>query len=283
MAVVAIVLILCGPWLVYLACPVPDQIVEYRVYSMAAGLALILGSIVERGPSWVWLFLILGFASLSAIRASAYSSVIRFWTEASAHSSGDASRAFQELGAWTKANAKDLVDLGASEKYLREAIRLNPKLGPALNNLAWVLIQRTWVKNGGKEVDPEGVSLLEWCTECCPKYPIAWQDLGAVYEKMGRTADAGHCYLKAIEMDPSMEMSLNRLGLMAFQAGRKMEARDYFGKVSALNPSHWEYTYNHAVAMLHTGKRDEGQKKLRGITPQPFPLTPNMLPQEFAQ
>ena len=38
---VALILLFTGPWLVYLILPVPDQLAEYRNYSMVAGFALL--------------------------------------------------------------------------------------------------------------------------------------------------------------------------------------------------------------------------------------------------
>lgn len=44
---IPLLLILLGPWLIYLLCPVPDQLMEYRNYSMTAGFSLIIASIIE--------------------------------------------------------------------------------------------------------------------------------------------------------------------------------------------------------------------------------------------
>jgi len=284
--VVALVLIFCGPWLVYLFCPVPDQIVEYRNYSACAGFALMLALVIDRGPHILWLPLLLGFAVLTAVRASTYSSVIRFWSEASWHSSGDASRAYQELGAWTKANMTGIADLNAAEHYFREALKLNPMLGPALNNLAWVLIQKKWMECDEQKkprvLSEEGRMYLERCAAFCPDYAVAWQDFGTILENEGDTERARRCFELALTLDNTMEVSWNRLGLMAFRSGDPQTALYRFEKVSKLNPSHWEYTYNKAVAMKHAGRNEEGQQLLKSL-PQPCPVTHNMIPVEFAQ
>lgn len=283
MAVPVVVLLLLGPWLIYLLCPVPDQIVEYRCYSMCAGMAIGLAVLMDRAPALLWLPLLAGFAALTASRATAYSSPIRFWTEAAAHSSGDPSRAFQELGAWTKVNAKSPADLSAAEKYFREALRINPKLGPALNNLGWILIQKRWMGEppDKRTVDPEGRKMIEACVRHCPEYAISWQDMGTILEQTGEAAAARAHYERALELDPTMEVSLNRLGLMEFAAGRPDKALTLFELLSALNPTHWEYTYNRAVTMKHAGQKEAGHQLLLSI-PQPFIVTPNMLRKELA-
>lgn len=281
---VPLVLLAFGPWLVYLACRVPDQIVEYRNYSFVAPCVLVMSGWMA-DESIFWLPLLFAVASLTAIRASAYSDVLRFWTEAAAHSWGDASRAFQELGAWTKADVKTVADLNAAERYLREAVTLNPQLGPALNNLAWVLIQKRWMQTPQGEprkIDTEGYELLERCTVACPRYPVGWQDYGIVSEELGFLDIARTAYETALKLHPGMQVSLNRLGMLDFYANDPAGALKHFEEVTALNPSHWEYTYNKGVAMKHAGQKEEGQKILNSL-PQPCPVTHNMIRVEFAK
>ncbi len=61
--ILAGILILCGPWMIYLVCPVPDQLMEYRNYSMVAGFSLLLAAV----PS-AWILLPALFV-LTAVRA----------------------------------------------------------------------------------------------------------------------------------------------------------------------------------------------------------------------
>src|SRR6185369_11120397 len=83
----ALLLIFTGPWLVYLVVPVPDQLAEYRNYSMVAGFAL-LASLV---PWVLWAPLMAYFVGMSHSHAMAWTDQITFWKKALKTASGDKS------------------------------------------------------------------------------------------------------------------------------------------------------------------------------------------------
>jgi Tfp pilus assembly protein PilF len=264
---VAVILILAGPWLIYLLIPVPDQLMDYRNYSIVAGFALIAAAIISTF-SYPLFFLVLAWSIYSAFLAGYWETPIAFWTAATFSTSGEPSRAYGELGAYHKLAGDNRI----AETYLREAIRLNPRFGPALNNLAWVM--------AGYGKWEEARQLLEDCTLRCPRYFLGWQDLGIVYQQLGRLDDSRAAFETSLAMEPQSERTENRLGLLDFQQQKFTAARVHFDLALGMNPRNFEYQYNKAVAMKHAGEDpSEEFKKL----PQPCPLTPEMIPVEYAK
>src|SRR5690349_21706659 len=147
--VVALLFIFTGPWLVYLVCPVPDQLAEYRNYSMCAGFALLFAQL----PWPLWFPLMLLLAGQTYAHAHHWKNFHAMWMKAKDTTSGDKSRAYQEIGAWLKVSGKPLE----AEPWFRQAIELNPRLGPAIENLAMVCVE-----NGRLD---EGVEWLETAVE----------------------------------------------------------------------------------------------------------------------
>lgn len=268
LAPIPALILLLGPWLVYLVCQVPDQLAEYRNYSSLAGVVLILGLLFD--GAWTWALVLGVFASWTAIQAYAWSDPIEMWAAATQQYSGDPSRAWGELGAHWKMKG----DTFRAEKFLREAIRLNPRFGPSLNNLAWVLTDQ------GKA--EEGLAFMRDCVEKCPDYALAWEDLGLMLKKSGQNQEAIPCFERAVKLEPRMERSLNHLGLAAFYEKRLDDAAAQFDRVLSLNPSHFEYVYNRAVVLKHQGQPEKALQEFQKL-PRPFPVTPNMIRMEFAQ
>lgn len=173
-----------------------------------------------------------------------------------------------------------------AEEYYRDAIRLNPNLGAALTDLGWCLIQAQWERQDAakkpRTLNPEGRTWLERCTKRCPYYPVAWQDWGNILFNDGDKEGARRCFERVIELEPQNLAALNMLGVLAFFRGEKEEAAELFRRVHEQQPQHWEFVYNRSVALKHTGEIEEAQKLFATI-PQPFPVTHNMIPMEFAK
>lgn len=216
----------------------------------------------------VWLLIVLWFTVLSVVSISYWKTPIALWTAATFRTSGEPSRAFGELGAYYKLKG----DNHTAEIHLREAIRLNPKFGPALNNLAWICFD-----SGRTE---EAIELLIQCTTQSPKYALGWHDLGLFYGRTNQPEKAEKCFKESIRVEPQMQRSVNRLGLLAFSRQQFEEAMIWFSRALTLNPGHFEYEYNRAVTKKHMGQDpSEDFNKL----PKPCPITPDMIPLEFAR
>lgn len=266
LAPIPAILLLVGPWLVYLLCRVPDQLCEYRNYASLAGMTLLLAPLFD--GVWAWVFVLAAFGSWTAFQAFTWSDPLEMWAAATQRYSGDPSRAYGELGAHWKLKG----DNWRAEKYLRESIRINPNFGPAMNNLAWVVTEL------GKP--EEGFALMQECVERCPDYALAWEDLGLMKERNGD--DPTSCFEKALSLEPRMERSLNKLGLHAFYQKDLDQAAQRFDRALELNPNHFEYVFNRAVVLKHQGEPEKALEWFQRL-PRPFPVTPNMIRMEFAQ
>jgi len=250
--------VLVGPWLVYIIARVPDQLMEYRNYAMTAGFSLLF---LSTSP-FLLIPLILVLGSIALLRAQAWRGPDTFWEAATREFSGDPSRAWQELGACFKLKG----DSPNAERCFRKAIELNPQLGPAMNNLAWVLTDQGRID--------EGIAMMEQCVERCPEYALAWEELGVLYERVGR--DATHCYKKALDCDPLGDRPANRMGIVEFHRKNLERAAQWFDVALRMRPDHFEYIYNRAVVFRVSGKEQESQALFRRL-PQPLPLTNDMI------
>ena len=230
------ILVLFGPWLVYLACPVPDQLMEYRNYSMMAGFTLLIAAV-----PFAW-FVLPFFFALTAIRSFPWSSRIEMWKESVRCASGDPSRSLQEVGAWLKIEGRRWE----AESYLKEAVKVNPRLAPAWDNLAWVRME-----TGRTE---EGIQTLEHCTRMCPDYPIAFEELGAIYQQQGRFEDAATCFIRAnaLESAPHRE---NRIGLARFYQRQYDVALHWFRKALE-RTGDYQYLWNCGMSLKFAGDID---------------------------
>lgn len=265
-------MILAGPWLVYLLCPVPDQLFDYRNYSMIAGFALLLG--LTPIPLVLLLIPILCWWTIQG--AWAYQSPESFWTKAIATGIGDISRAHQDLGAHHKVANR----LPEAEKHLREALTLNPRLAPAMDNLAWIL----FLTNR----KPEAIALLEDCTLIhAPDYAPAWQALALFLEDRGEL-QAGY-YMRAWTLDRRMVQSLNRAGLIYLRQRDPIQAHHCFIRATEQSPLVPDFRFNLAVCEKIMGlermfKETVGEiqkvEAMVWITPEgkQFPLTSDMVP-----
>ena len=267
MAPIPMLFVLFGPWLVYLLCPVPDQLAEYRNYSKVAGFALILVSVFNEPwtyPALVWLTAFAYCGAATALYAYHWSDPLTMWQTALVHTSGDPSRAHQEVGAYYKLRGEN----STAKIYFQEAIRLNPRLGPAINNLAWIL----WQENKQKEA----LITMQLCTERCAMYPLGWEEYGSMLDLLGRHQEAIAAYQLAIDIDPKMARSSNRLGLVAFQAKQLDTAAEWFDKALKVQPEHFEYIYNRAMVFKAQGAIAKAKEWFSRL-PQPLPVTREMI------
>ncbi len=264
---VPVMLIFLGPWLVYLVCPVPDQLIEYRNYSSTAGFAL-LGAWTLDSIPFGW-YLLIPMMAWTAFLAHAWSDPVEMWSSARRKTSGDPSRALQDLGAhWRLAG-----QLWPAEQCLLQAIEVNPNLGPALNNLGWVYADQ------GKL--PEAVRYLEMCIERCPQSSDGWISLGIIYERDKQPEKAMAAYYRLIEMEPSSHPAMNRIGLIHFYAKRREEALKWFQMALTLLPNHEPYIYNVGIAWKWLGKQAEFSACVGRFGGKPVQVTSEMIRPDY--
>lgn len=258
----ALLLIFTGPWLVYLMVPVPDQLAEYRNYAMVAGFAL-LASLL---PWLVWTPLLAYFIGMAHSHSLAWTDQITFWKKALSTASGDKSRANQEIGAFLKIAG----DNQKAEPYFEEAIRLNPNLAPAMENLANIYFMTDRAERG--------FELLDQLIERCPDYASGWQMRGLLHERDGQFSEAIRCLEKACSLQKDFPQSANHLGLIAFKEKRFEDAVKWFQKAGKYHPGEPTFQYNEAIALYGCGRKEEAdaiKKRFDGI---PLQWNPEMIP-----
>lgn len=130
---IALALIVLSPLAVYVAAPTPDVVTNYRAYGSLPGVALLAVVLAQNAPPLLWAGGIAYLAIRCAYNAYVWSSSTELWNY-TLRTGGKKQRALVNLGVGYKL-AGDFVSAG---KYYQEALALNPKLGIALINMAWI-------------------------------------------------------------------------------------------------------------------------------------------------
>lgn len=269
------IVLLAGPWMVYLVCPVPDQLMEYRNYSQTYGFVLLLMILVSE--PWVWMLMV-WFAVRTAVLAWNWADSVRMWEYARKHTSGDPSRACQEIGALSKVRGETWT----AEVALREAVELNPKLAPAMNNLGTLMLEKASRETPRREEWwQEGRYWLERCVERCPEFAVGWQDIGRLNESEGRIDDAFRCYAKAAELEPGAYYPANRAGLMRFVEKKYDEAFEWFRQALGLRPDHLDYAYNCGMAAKWAGDEEKAGLYFNQLQGKPVQVTSEMIRPDY--
>ena len=125
-----------------------------------------------------------------------------------ASGAGEKSRVWQELGCVLRTANRT----GEAVACFKEALRLNDRLAPAYRNLA-----RIRTVEGRVE---EAEDLLRVGCQKTSRHAPLWEDLGLVLETRTNASGAMGAYQRAVDLDPRAVFSWNRLGVLAFRAGR---------------------------------------------------------------
>lgn len=265
-----LLMVAVGPWWAYLFCRVPDQLFDYRNYPSLLGFALLWGMVLSVISPWFLVGVVAAFAVRSCLLSVVWSDAVLMWNEAAAHTAGERSRAFQEIGAHYKLRGDNFN----AKMAFKDAIEANPKLAPAINNLAWVHML---------ENEPDqGIALMEHLVTTSPDYSLGWHDLGVMYQDK-RPDDAIRCYQKAYELDPyQFRPLLNRIGLILFYQQKYDQAREWFDKALEVVPASHDYLFNKAITLQKEGKHADANSCFQKL-PQPLRLSPEMIQPEMAR
>ena len=87
-----------------------------------------------------------------------------------------------------------------------------------------------------------------------PRHVGALGNLGIIYSRTGRTAQAVAAYRRALEVSPNDKAILLNLGLVYLKQEAHRKALPLFERVSALDPAHQQARQLTAVCRLYTGQ-----------------------------
>ena len=253
-------LILLGPWLVYLLIPVPDQLAEYRNYSMISGFSLLITPVLLQMPVVAAAAVLVMMSVWTAWETLCWSDVVKMWEKAAVTATGDASRALGEIGAAHKLSGRTFQ----AELALIDAVRVNPSFGPAVNNLAWIFSDRG-------EHD-RAIDSMKDVLARLPKYHMGWFDLGIMCGRAGRMDEAKAALVESWGRLGEARCA-NQIGLMEFQRRQFFEARMWFDRARQ-KEARYQYQYNYAMAVKGSGENADPEfAKL----PQQIQMTSDMV------
>lgn len=210
--------------------PLPDLLVEHRLYLPSVGAALSLAALaslarrrlaVRWPPCRRWLLPalavpVLALAAATAARNEVWRDEIRLWEDVAAKSPAKA-RVRLELGRLYLEAGR----LGEAEQALREAIRL------------------------------------------APRDPAPWSTRGVVLRRAGRIAEALESYRQALARGPERADVHYNLGLLLAAEGRLDEAIAALSTASRLQPGSAEMRNALGTALAQAGRLDEAEAAFR--------------------
>ncbi len=92
-----------------------------------------------------------------------------------------------------------------------------------------------------------------------------WMTTGDLYTQVDDQQDALRCFLKAIELDPTMERAHHFAGVALIRLARPSEAIPEFQAELKLNPDDPDTQYNLAYALLETSQKEQALALLRTL------------------
>ena len=99
--------------------------------------------------------------------------------------------------------------------------------------------------------------LLESALQIAPGQADLWVDLGPIYRRLGRAADAEKCYRHALELMPGHADALHNLGNVLRDAARFDEAEKYYRAAISARPRFAEACHNLGSLLNELGRPQE--------------------------
>jgi len=104
-------------------------------------------------------------------------------------------------------------DPAKAEEGYRNAIRVNERYAPAYLGLSGVL--------GGKRKWEDAASVLSRCVELVPDYAQGWMELGRIYARLLRPADALKAFNTVLAVSSDPDLRKQAAGYIAFLGPEK--------------------------------------------------------------
>ena len=133
--------------------------------------------------------------------------------------------------------------------YYAEAIRLNPDLAEAYNNLG--AVKAALGRHDDALADYAEAIRLK------PDHAKAYYNLGIVKAKLGRYEDALADYDEAIRLNPDLAEAYNNLGAVKAALGRHDDALADYAEAIRLKPDYAKAYYNLGIVKAKLGRYDD--------------------------
>lgn len=131
----------------------------------------------------------------------------------------------------------------------RKALKRNPRLFEARNNLALALM-----KTGQ---DTKAFEQLQQALRDKPKDPVLWMNLGITAMKRGQTKYAKKCYEYSLRLDSSNPKTHFNYALCAQHFRNNLIAISEYKQVLKLDPYNWQAAYNIGLIYLRGQKYED--------------------------
>jgi Flp pilus assembly protein TadD/4-amino-4-deoxy-L-arabinose transferase-like glycosyltransferase len=142
-----------------------------------------------------------------------------------------------------------------AERALRDAVRLDPGLAEARNNLANLLAARG-ERSGALQAYEQAVA-------ASPRNPKAYANLASFYLEAGKPAAAESTITRALAIDPDNSEALRVLGVIREQRGDLAGARDAYTRALRFTRERPRLENNLAGLAMREGNLAEAEQRLR--------------------
>jgi tetratricopeptide (TPR) repeat protein len=283
------------PWLTTLG-----LLQEHRLGFSAVGLAWLTAAgvraLVQRAPRGAWVarwvllpvgvLIAIGAADVDRARSTVWNDDRLVWEEVvrrspenllarinlgsaymERHEFDRAEEEFRRITAIAPTYPRAYYNLGLlalrRERYgdARELFRRTTELAPGYTDAYQVL----GLEAAKRQQFTEAAAMFQHVVALQPTDPKAHAQLGLIALRLGddRTAEAS--YLTALRYDPTNQDALNNLGNIYLQRRDWARALDSLTAALQRDPQFLEAAYNHAVALVGLGRREEAYPILRDI------------------
>lgn len=112
------------------------------------------------------------------------------------------------------------------------------------------------------ELLKEGDRLAQDTVAIFPNDPYAWDVMGQLLARFGKTEDAAACWEKALALDPRFAAAYQSLGNLALERGDLKKAAEFYRKAWELEPDSSVYPVQLAEVLIQDGQLPEAHSVL---------------------